>query len=60
MFFELRQYQLRPGKRDEWVKLMDEVIIPYGDTVIEPGDRLLILSTGAVIPQVEQAIMGKR
>lgn len=29
MFFELRQYQLRPGKRDEWVKLMDEVIIPF-------------------------------
>ena len=29
MFFELRQYQLKPGKRDEWVKFMDEVIIPY-------------------------------
>ena len=29
MFFELRQYQLRPGKRDAWVKFMDEIIIPY-------------------------------
>lgn len=29
MFFELRRYPLKPGKRDEWVKLMDEVIIPY-------------------------------
>jgi len=38
----------------------DEVIIPSGDTVIEPGDRLLILSTGAVIPLVEQALMAKR
>jgi trk system potassium uptake protein TrkA len=38
----------------------DEVIIPSGDTIIEPGDRVLILSTGAVIPLVEQALMGKR
>jgi hypothetical protein len=29
MLFELRQYRTKPGKRDEWVKLMDEVIIPY-------------------------------
>ena len=29
MFFELRQYRCRPGKRDEWVKFMDEEIIPY-------------------------------
>jgi hypothetical protein len=29
MFFEIRQYPLKPGKREEWVKLMDEVIIPY-------------------------------
>ena len=29
MLFELRQYRMKPGKRDEWVKLMDEVIIPY-------------------------------
>jgi len=38
----------------------DEVIIPGGDTVIAAGDRVLILSTGAVIPLVEQALMGKR
>jgi hypothetical protein len=29
MLFELRQYRVRPGRRDEWVKLMDEVIIPF-------------------------------
>lgn len=28
-FFELRQYRCRPGKRDEWVKYMEEVIIPF-------------------------------
>jgi trk system potassium uptake protein TrkA len=38
----------------------DEVIIPGGSTVIQPEDRVLILSTGAVIPQVEQALMAKR
>ncbi len=38
----------------------DEVIIPGGDTVIEPGDRVLIISTRAFVPLVEQALMGKR
>jgi hypothetical protein len=27
-FFELRQYRMRPGQRDAWVKLMEEEIIP--------------------------------
>jgi NIPSNAP len=29
MFFELRQYRMRPGQRDNWVKFMEEEIIPY-------------------------------
>lgn len=29
MFFELREYHCQPGKRDEWVKLMEEEVIPY-------------------------------
>ncbi|MHB0857073.1 MAG: NIPSNAP family protein [Anaerolineae bacterium] len=29
MFFELRQYRIKEGKRDEWVKLMEETIIPF-------------------------------
>lgn len=29
MLFELRQYRMRPGKKDAWVKLMDEEIIPF-------------------------------
>ena len=28
-FFELRQYKVRPGKMDAWVRLMDEEIIPF-------------------------------
>ena len=28
-FFELRQYKVRPGKMDEWVRLMDEEVIPF-------------------------------
>ena len=29
MFFELRQYHVRPGKQAEWVQLMEEEIIPF-------------------------------
>ncbi len=29
MFFELRQYRTRPGQRENWVKYMEEVIIPF-------------------------------
>jgi hypothetical protein len=28
-FFELRQYKVRPGKMEEWVKIMEEEIIPF-------------------------------
>jgi hypothetical protein len=29
MFFELRQYVIRPGKKDEWVRMMEDEIIPF-------------------------------
>ena len=29
MLFELRQYRTKPGKREEWVRWMEEVIIPF-------------------------------
>ena len=29
MIFELRQYRVYPGKMEEWVRFMEEVIIPY-------------------------------
>jgi hypothetical protein len=29
MFYELRQYRIRKGKRKQWVKLMDGMIIPF-------------------------------
>ncbi len=28
-FYELRQYFVRPGKMDEWVKIMEQEIIPF-------------------------------
>lgn len=29
MIFELRQYRCWPGKREAWVKFMEEVVIPF-------------------------------
>ncbi len=29
MFFELREYRIKDEKRDRWVKLMEEDIIPF-------------------------------
>ena len=29
MFFELRQYRTHPGKREAWVRFMEEEIIPF-------------------------------
>ena len=29
MFLELRQYRTHPGQRDNWVKYMEEIIIPF-------------------------------
>lgn len=28
-FYELRQYKIRPGKMDAWLKCMEEEIIPF-------------------------------
>jgi hypothetical protein len=28
-FYELRQYKVQPGKMNEWVKIMEEEIIPF-------------------------------
>lgn len=29
MFFELREYRIAPGRRDEFVALMDDIIVPF-------------------------------
>lgn len=29
MLFELRQYQCKPGRRDEFVRYMEETLIPF-------------------------------
>jgi len=37
----------------------DDVVIPRGDTVIQPNDRLLIISTRQNIPKVEKVLTTK-
>jgi hypothetical protein len=29
MFYEIRRYQIRPGRRDDWVRYMEDTIIPF-------------------------------
>jgi len=29
MFFELRRYRIKDGKRDQWVQFMEDEIIPF-------------------------------
>ena len=29
MFFELRQYNIKSGKREDWIQLMEEEILPF-------------------------------
>ncbi|HUQ56417.1 NIPSNAP family protein [Lentzea sp.] len=29
MFYEIRRYQVQPGRRDEWVRYMEDTIIPF-------------------------------
>ena len=51
MLIELREYTVRPGKRDEWVKMMEEEIIPFqiqngiavlGSFVCEDNDGIYV------------------
>ena len=47
MFYELRQYGVNPGKRDAWVKLMEEEIIPF-----QVAKGMVIL--GSFVGQLEE------
>lgn len=29
MFYEIRRYQAQPGRRGEWVRYMEDVVIPF-------------------------------
>jgi galactokinase len=29
MFYELRQYKIRPGKMDEWIAYMEGTVVPF-------------------------------
>jgi len=37
----------------------DDVVIPRGETVVEPNDRLIIISTRQNIPKVEKVLTTK-
>lgn len=37
-----------------------EVLIPHGETIIEPRDRVIVLSSSQALPQVERALAGRR
>ena len=28
-FYEVRQYEIRPGKMEEWIQMMDQEILPF-------------------------------
>ena len=40
MFFELREYRTLPGKRQDWVDYMEQVIIPF-----QVGKGMMILGS---------------
>lgn len=41
------------------VKRKDEIVVPWGDTVIQPGDRVLLISSRDAVPKVEKFITVK-
>lgn len=46
MFFELREYRTLPGKRQDWVDYMEQIIIPF-----QVGKGMVIL--GSFVGQEE-------
>lgn len=32
MFYEIRRYQTRPGQREEWVRYMEQTVIPFQES----------------------------
>ncbi len=55
----LRQISFPKGALVVAIMRKDEVIIPTGDSVILPEDRIIILSARQGIPRVEKALMVK-
>ena len=46
MFFELREYRTKPGQRENWVRFMEEQIIPF-----QSGKGMIIV--GSFVGQEE-------
>ena len=49
MLFELRNYRMRPGQQERWVKFMEEVIIPFQ---VSKGMNIVGSFVGAEDPEV--------
>ena len=57
-FFELRIYQIKPGKTDEWVQFIEDTIIPFqsgngmvitGSFVMDSSDEFSIIDNERVM-----------
>ena len=48
-FYELRQYKILPGKMDDWVRMMEDEIIPFqvAQGMVITGSCLLYTSDAA-------------
>ncbi len=49
MIFELRQYVIRPGQRDNWVKFMEEEVIPF-------QTRMGMVILGSFVAEEDQSL----
>ncbi|MEU6332108.1 hypothetical protein ABZ851_33355 [Streptomyces sp. NPDC047049] len=43
MYYEIRRYQAQPGRREEWVRYMEDVVIPLQASLgMATADRLAV------------------
>lgn len=55
----LKDLHLPPGTLVGAILRGDEVIIPRGDTLIQPGDKVTMVTSSSAIPQLEKFLMVK-
>jgi len=54
-FFELRQYRIKDGQRERWIKWMEEKVIPY-----QVGRGMVIVGSWADQEQPDHSIWMRR
>ena len=55
----LKDLRLPPGTLVGAILREDEVLIPRGDTLIQPGDKVTLVTSSSAIPQLEKFLMVK-